>query len=153
MRFASKLVMSGALALALLQAAAQQRAPPDTPASDAEKTAANLQLGDPVEVGKPIQTVDPIVPDKFRKKKGFAVLHGIITTEGSFKDLAIVGGDRALAAPAIAAVQQWRYSPCTLNGAPVQLPIYLALNLRPRTVSRLPCPSTSRFLSISTKSA
>lgn len=128
MRIASKVALSGVLAWGLLQAAAQQSAPPYTPASDAEKTAPALQLGDPVEVGNPIHTVDPIVPDEFRKKNGFAVLHGTITTDGSFNDLTSVDGNPTLAASAIAAVQQWSYSPCTLNGAPVQVPIYIAFN-------------------------
>jgi TonB family protein len=127
----SVLKILGVLGLAVASAPAQVAVQSVSPsANETEATPRILQLGDPVELGQSLRTIDPVIPDRFRKKNGFAVLHGIITTDGAFKDLVVVSGDPALAATAIAAVQQWRYSPCTLNGAPVELPIYLAFDFK-----------------------
>jgi TonB family protein len=76
-----------------------------------------------------------VVPSEFQKKNGFVILHGTIAADGGFKDLSAVTGDQALINPSLDAVRQWLYSPCTLNGAPIDLPIYIALSFSKGSVN------------------
>ena len=139
-----------ALVLALAQSVAQAPDQAGAPtASDTSRNSGTLQFGDPVEAGKPIRTPNIAIPTKFRKKDGFVILHGTIAADGSFRDLKAVTGDQALINPSLDAVQQWMYSPCTLNGAPIDLPTYVALSFSKGTISAsiepdLPFPTGPR---------
>lgn len=126
----------GALTLAVALAGAQ--APTQagtTTANDATGNPPALQVGDPVEAGKPIHTANITIPSEFQKKNGSVVLHGILAADGSFKDLKVVTGDQPLINPSEDAVRQWVYSPCTLNGAPIEVPVYVALGFSKGAVS------------------
>jgi TonB family protein len=117
------------LTLALAQVVAQAPTRAGTPsANDANGNPPGLQVGDPVEAGKPIHTVNIVVPSDFQKKNSFVILHGTIAADGSLKELKAVTGEPALISPSLDAVQQWLYSPCTLNGAPIDVPIYVAIS-------------------------
>ncbi len=129
------IIFFAAFALALSQVSAQQPSQPAIAANNAEKSSGRLQVGDAVEVGRPIQTSDPVVPKEFRKKTVSVVLHATLTTDGSFRDLVAVSGDAALTGPAIDAVRQWGYSACTLNGAPIELPAYVSFSFNQGNVT------------------
>ena len=128
----------GALALALTQAVAQSPGQSAaTAASDVETTSRGLQVGDPVQVGQPIRAQNPTTPKEFRKKSVSVVLHATLGTDGAFKDLAVVGGEPALAGSSLDAVKQWTYSACTLNGMPIEVPVFIAFGFRGKNVSRV----------------
>jgi TonB family protein len=129
------LVALGALAFSLTQAAAQQIPAVTTPANDAGTV--SLQIGDPIEVGHPTNAKNPAIPKEFRKKNVSVVLHGVLATDGSFKDLEVVGGEPALADPSLDEVRQWTYSACTLHGVSIEVPVFIAFGFRGKNVSRV----------------
>src|SRR5438270_1196889 len=102
----------GSLALALTQAVGQS--PVQSAPLVVNDVSHGPQVGDPVKVGQPVRAQNPTIPKEVREKNAFVVLHGTLATDGSFKDLAVVVGEPALAGPSLAAVQQWTYSACTL---------------------------------------
>jgi hypothetical protein len=88
----------------------------------AEMTPSSIQLGTPVH------TVDPIVPDKLRDQPVAAVLSATIKRDGSFAYISAVGGDSDFEQPALVAVQQWLYTPATLDGSPVQVRAFVMIS-------------------------
>jgi TonB family protein len=136
MKMGYVLLLVGALVLGVVQVGAQQVSQSGTPAGDAKETAVGLKVGDPVEVGQPLHGANPSVPKEFRKKNVAAVLHGTLAADGSFTDLVVVSGDPAFTGPAVDAVQHWRYSVSTLDGTPVDLPVYIAFGLNQGKVNR-----------------
>jgi TonB family protein len=67
--------------------------------------------------------VAPIYPDKAKANRvqGTVVLHVVIGTDGSIKEIEAISGDTALVKVATVAVQQWKYKPTLLNGEPVEV--------------------------------
>jgi protein TonB len=53
--------------------------------------------------------------------QGIVQLIGVIATDGTIQHLQVVSGHALLVPAAVAAVRQWRYSPTTLNGDPVEV--------------------------------
>lgn len=80
--------------------------------------------------GRLIRSVQPKYPPEAvtRQVEGLVVLHGVIGKDGSVHQLKSVRGEPLLARAAINAVQQWRYEPYKLNGAPVDMPIDITIN-------------------------
>jgi protein TonB len=70
-----------------------------------------------------IHKVAPIYPMQARTSRlsGKVTLSATISTDGSIRELAVVGGSPILAAAAQTAVRQWRYRPAMLNGSPVEV--------------------------------
>lgn len=125
----------GPLALALMQAVGQS--PGQSDPLVGTDVSHGLQVGDAVEVGQPIRAQNPTTPKEFRQKSVSVVLHATLATDGTFKDLAVVGGEPALAGSSLDAVRQWTYSACTLNGAPIEVPVFIAFGFRGKNVSRV----------------
>lgn len=67
-----------------------------------------------------IRKVMPIYPPEARSRRleGSVTLDVSITKEGTVGDVKVLHGEPILAASAVAAVRQWRYSPTLLNGEP-----------------------------------
>jgi len=67
--------------------------------------------------------VAPSYPDEARANRiqGTVVLHVVIATDGSIKEIEAVSGDPALVKAATVAVQQWKYKPTLLNAEPVEV--------------------------------
>jgi protein TonB len=59
---------------------------------------------------------------------GTVILRARIGTDGVVRDLQLVSGNALLAHAALAAVQQWRYQPTTLNGQPVEVETQVTVN-------------------------
>jgi len=83
-----------------------------------------------------IHGVQPIYP-RHAKAAGFqgrAIIEAIIGKDGSVKRARVVKSEPILAAAALAAVKQWRYSPTLVAGAPVEVrmtvTVTFALNQR-----------------------
>lgn len=84
----------------------------------------------PVRAGADIQepekifTVDPVYPELARRsrKEGYVVLEAIIDKQGNVKDVTVLRPDAlGLTEAAEAAVLQWKYTPSSLNGRPVEV--------------------------------
>ena len=67
--------------------------------------------------------VAPIYPDeaKANRVQGTVVLHVVIGTDGSIRQVEAVSGDPVLVEAATVAVRQWKYKPTLLNAKPVEV--------------------------------
>src|SRR5205085_1360689 len=69
-----------------------------------------------------IQRVEPEYPEDARLQRiqGDVVMDAIAARDGSVREVKLVSGDSRLAAAAIDAVRQWRFTPYMLKGQPVE---------------------------------
>jgi TonB family protein len=67
--------------------------------------------------------VEPVYPREALAKHlgGTVKLEAFIGDDGSVNDVKLLQGEATLAAAAITAVRQWRYSPCLLDGKPIAI--------------------------------
>jgi TonB family protein len=85
-----------------------------------------IQVGDflatPANCGI-IHYVRPSYPAEAKKTKtqGIVKLRFVIMKTGEVGDIQAISGDPVLVIAAMAAVKQWRYAPCRLNGEPVEV--------------------------------
>jgi TonB family protein len=86
-----------------------------------------------VEEAKLIQKVNPTYPDeaKAAHTKGTVILHVIVATDGTPKEVQLVSGDPVLGKAAVDAVRQWRYEPNFLNGDPIEVDTTISIEFRP----------------------
>ncbi len=70
-----------------------------------------------------IRRVNPIYPPEARIQRlaGMVTLDATIAEDGSVRNLKVVSGPSLLASAATTAVRQWRYSPSTLDGKPIEV--------------------------------
>jgi TonB family protein len=98
---------------------------PDGLASYSAATGARPAFGAGVATGIAegdlIRKVDPSYPMEARIEglAGSVVLEAVIAKDGSIREVTVVSGPPLLAATAITAVRQWRYSPSRLDGKPI----------------------------------
>ena len=73
--------------------------------------------------GNLVRKVDPVYPPQARTQKvtGWVTLDATIAKDGSVHEVKVINGPSLLADAATAAVRQWRYSPSTLNGTPIEV--------------------------------
>ena len=69
-------------------------------------------------------------PDAARNAgiQGKVVLKVVVGETGEVKDVTIVSGDPVLAQAAAEAVQQWKYKPYMLDGAPIEMETQVSIN-------------------------
>jgi protein TonB len=112
--------------------------PPPPPVSSSPQAPANIFSGHaasqppahPKRVSLPSSVVanqlilksPPMYPPIARAARvsGTVVLHAVISTTGSVKDLRVVSGPALLQQSAIDAVKSWKYRPYLLNNEPVE---------------------------------
>ncbi len=95
-----------------------------------------MQVSEPVPLSEEtartlaIHTVAPVYPPEARAQRlqGAVALQAVIARDGSVKDLKILHGYFLLGRAAIAAVKQWRFRPCTLEGRPVETQTVITVN-------------------------
>ena len=83
----------------------------------------------PVKISSP----QPQYTEIARKARiqGVVILQTIINKDGDITDVKILKGlPMGLAEAAVAAVQQWKYQPATLNGRPVAVYFNLTVNFQ-----------------------
>ena len=94
--------------------------------------------GGPIVPAKLINRVQPQYPEAARQLKiqGTVALNAIIRKDGTVTLENVGAGHPLLAAAAVAAVQQWRYQPTTVNGEPVDLEakLYVTFSLEKQGV-------------------
>ena len=108
-------------------------APP--PVKPDAKTAAHeeiirVRVGGVVKGPLPLRTPQPAYPEVARRAgiEGLVRLEAIIATNGTVQAVRLIQGHPWLVAAAIAAVRDWRYTPPTLNGDPVEMVMFVEVN-------------------------
>ncbi len=73
-----------------------------------------------VQAARLIRRVEPVYPDLARKARieGAVMLQVRVDEEGNVADVEVLSGPALLRDAAVAAIQQWKYSPTILNGEP-----------------------------------
>lgn len=126
--------------------------PPKQPAAPGSMTAAVAIIADPypslripdgdiskkqgqatsLQLGHLVSRVEPIYPEaaKLQGIQGTVKLHAIIGRQGSVQNLESVDGSPLLAAAAVNAVRQWRYSETLLAGRSVETEEDIAITFR-----------------------
>lgn len=82
-----------------------------------------VRQGGSVVAAKLLRKIQPQYPEKARSERlqGTVRLHAIIGTDGAIRLLRVQTGYCSLGEAAMKAVQQWRYQPTLLEGAPVEV--------------------------------
>ena len=80
-------------------------------------------MGGNIMAAKLVRRAAPVYPrDALRQGiQGTVRLRAIIDKQGAVRDLRLLQGICSLSKAAIDAVKQWRYTPTTLNGQPVEI--------------------------------
>jgi TonB family protein len=107
----------------------KEKVPTDLPAS-----VKRVRISAGVSGGLLIRRVTPAYPPEARRAhiQGTVILHAVIDKEGKIADLQVVSGPKELTQAAIGAVQQWRYKPYLLMGAPVEVDTEVQVNFQLR---------------------
>lgn len=92
-----------------------------------------VRAGGLVKLAAPVFHPDPIYPPIARQARieGVVELEGVVGIDGRIHDLKVKSGHPFLVRAAVDAVLQWRYTPGTLNGDPVEViaPIIVTFRL------------------------
>jgi TonB family protein len=107
------------------QADGQPTDPAATPQVNLEHPSSGIRQE--IQLGAPLQTVDPVVPKKLRKKRLLAVMDATLGVDGNFHDVKVLGGDEEFSASALDAVSQWRYTPASVNASPVPVRLFVTM--------------------------
>jgi TonB family protein len=93
----------------------------------------DLKVSQGVTAPTIIHKIEPVYPREALSQRisGTVTLTASIAEDGSVREVKIVQGDPTLAAAAVAAVRQWRYSPCLLNGKPIAVQKKITIIFRP----------------------
>lgn len=108
-------------------AAAQQSAPnpqpPPPPSVNSVSPPHRIRIAGSVQSKSLIHMVPPEYPQiaKTAKISGTVVLHAIIATDGTVKELQYISGPPLLMKAAMDAVKQWQYRPMTFDGMPFEV--------------------------------
>ena len=93
----------------------------------------DLKVSQGVTAPAIIHKIDPVYPPEALRQRlsGTVTLTASIAEDGTVHEVKVVEGDSTLAAAAVAAVRQWRYSPCLLNGKPVAVQKEITIIFKP----------------------
>lgn len=93
-------------------------------------SAVNVSRG--VTGGKLIHRVAPAYPDLAKRAgvSGTVILSAMVAKDGSVTKLKLVKGSQLLAAEAIRAASQWRYSPFILDGKPIEVQTQIVMDFK-----------------------
>jgi protein TonB len=91
-----------------------------------------VRVGGLVKAPIPLHTPQPAYPEMARRARVEGVVHleAIVATNGKVQGVQLIQGHPLLVAAAIAAVREWRYTPPTLNGDPVEMVMYVDVIFR-----------------------
>ena len=104
---------------------------PDPPAP-AVVTPVRAGIGGKIKYPEKIRDVRPIYPQIaiLNRVEGRVTIEAIIGVDGRVKDARIVHSKALLDRAALDAVNQWVFSPTTLNGAPVPVIITITVDFK-----------------------
>jgi len=107
-------------------------APPAKPPAPAagKRPAGPVHIGGDVESAKLIYSPHPAYPQIAisTRSQGTVRLEAIIAADGRIRNLRVLSGPPLLVRAALDAVQQWKYQPTLLNGAPVEVVTEIEVN-------------------------
>jgi protein TonB len=88
-----------------------------------------VRIGGELKAPALLHRVEPVYPPLAMSAniQGTVILEATVDEEGRVQDLRVVSGQPLLQKAAIAAVQQWRYSPVLLNGRPTSFILTVVL--------------------------
>jgi periplasmic protein TonB len=91
---------------------------------------APMRVGEGVMAASLIHNVQPLYPAIARAMhlSGTVRLRAIIGSDGSVRQMEVIGGNTLLVQSAVAAVREWRYRPTMLNGEPVEVETFVTVN-------------------------
>jgi len=91
---------------------------------------APVRVGGDIKEPKKIKDAKPVYPPLAQTAKisGIVIIEAIIAKDGSIRDAKILRGMPMLNDAALEAVRQWRYTPTTLNGVPVEVVMTVTVN-------------------------
>jgi periplasmic protein TonB len=98
--------------------------PPPPPAQPVVKTPESpVVITSELLAGKLIHKVVPVYPALARQARvaGTVRLQGVVSKDGTIRNLQVLSGHPLLIAAAMDAVRQWLYRPTVLNGQPVEV--------------------------------
>ena len=89
-----------------------------------------VRVGGDIKEPKKIKDAKPVYPPLAQTAKisGIVIIEAIIAKDGSIRDAKILRGMPMLNDAALEAVRQWRYTPTTLNGVPVEVVMTVTVN-------------------------
>ena len=92
--------------------------------------AQQVRVGGDIKEPKKIKDAKPVYPPLAQTAKisGIVIIEAIIGKDGSIRDAKILRGMPMLNDAALEAVRQWRYTPTTLNGVPVEVVMTVTVN-------------------------
>jgi TonB family protein len=92
-----------------------------------------IRVGGNVQLAKLIHKVDPTYPAETNAShtRGTVVLHVVLATDGTPKEVQIVSGDPVLGKAGVEAVRKWQYQPTLLNGKSVEVDTTITIEFRP----------------------
>lgn len=78
--------------------------------------------GATLQIGKLLSRVDPVYPEEAetQRMEGTVILHTVIGQDGTIQGVEPKSGPAPLVAAAANAVRQWRYTPSSVGGQPVE---------------------------------
>jgi TonB family protein len=100
-----------------------------TPALD---TATPVRVGGNIREPKKIKHIDPAYPEDARRStiEGDVIIELVIEKDGTIADAKVLSGQHVFQEAALNAVKQWRYTPTTLDGVPVQVIMNVTVRFR-----------------------
>jgi len=89
-----------------------------------------IRVGGNAQQAKLVSQPKPVYPELAKQARISGVIHlsALIGKDGAVKDLKVMSGHPLLIQAAMDAVQQWRYEPTLLNGAPVEVLTQIDVN-------------------------
>jgi protein TonB len=101
--------------------------PADAAPTAAQKAAPapvqQIKVSSTIQAARLIHRIDPIYPPLARQMRisGTVELVGVISTDGTIRELRVFSGHPLLVQAALNAVRQWAYQPTLLGGHPVEV--------------------------------
>ncbi len=104
--------------------------PPPPPVKEKPKEVQRIRVGGNVQQAKLLRKPMPVYPPlaKQARIQGTVKFTAVIGTDGTIRNLQLLGGHPLLVPAAQEAVKQWVYQPTTLNGEPVEVVTQIDVN-------------------------
>jgi protein TonB len=89
-----------------------------------------VRVGGAIKAPELVKRVNPVYPAVARaaKLQGIVIIEAIIAKDGSVRDAKVLRPAPMLDQAALDAVSQWKYTPTTLNGEPVEVVMTVTVN-------------------------
>jgi protein TonB len=104
--------------------------PPPPPVKEVKKKIQRIRVGGNVQQAKLVRRQMPVYPPlaKQARIQGTVKFTAVIGTDGTIRNLQLMGGHPLLVPSAQEAVRQWVYQPTLLNGEPVEVITQIDVN-------------------------